>query len=356
MTPGWRKVRRELVRISQQLQTIPEAIWEPVAQRRHDASFDTFPVYPGEISPSPRMAIYLIWQPNGLPASVLETCRHLRAKGYAVLVVSNAPLSDGDRSKLLPDVWAVLERPNYGYDFGGYRDGLRYFRKRSIEPQRLVILNDSVWYPLRPDDTLLEDAEAADADVVGTVPRHRGEERFLESYFYSIRGTVLTHPAFEQFWQQYRLTSNKYKVIRLGERGFSKAMRAAGLSVRGLYTEAAFADAIADADTALLRRILAYAAFVDPEPRQQAEQLSRTGSEIEMRAFILESIISFQFYSTYPVAAAGLLRHPVLKKSREPVSAAWREAFLRAVGDEVLPPPLPTVLSEAQIRIAEGTR
>lgn len=347
MIAGW-KLRRELGRLSQQLRAVPEAVWEPFAQARHDRAFAGFPVHPGADAPSARMALLLIFQPSGIAASTLTMIDHLREQGHAVLVVSNAPLSAQDRAALSPRVWQILERPNFGYDFGGYRDGLRHLAQSGVAPERLVILNDSIWFPLRPGCDLLARAEAHGADIIGTVLRERGEARFLESYFYSISPRALRHPAFAAFWKDYRLTSNKYKVIRRGERGFSAAMQAAGLRLAGLYRHEDFASALAQADADLLRATLDHAALVDPGQARLARSLVEEGTPEQMRAFIVSCLPRLQFYSAFPVAAMRLLGYPVLKKSREPVSKLWRAAWIQAHDAGLIGPASPMVIDEAR--------
>lgn len=346
--PGW-KVRRELARLGQQLQAIPEALWEPFAQARHDAAFAKgFPLVQGRQEPGARIALVLCWQPQGLAQSLVEMCTHLVAQDYAPLVVTNAPLSAADQARLLPVAWQILTRPNFGYDFGGYRDGLRHLWRLGLAPQRLVILNDSIWFPLRQDDDTLARMESSPADIVGTVLRERGDERFLESYFYSIRGEVLSNPAFRAFWDGLRLTSNKYKVIRRGERGFSAAMREAGLQLEGLFTVEDFLSRVETCTAEEMRAILAYAAFVDPVLAREAAALAadaddpRPGGLALMRRILGKA----QFYSAFPVAAVRLLGYPVLKKSREPVSGLWRETWLRAVEEGILAPPSTPALNE----------
>lgn len=347
MIPAW-KLKREWQRFKQQLKSIPEAIWEPVAQRRHDAAFPLFPRHEGAIPLRGKVALFLIWQPFGLAESVLETCRHLNAQGYSVLVVANQNLVPDDLDAILRETWQVLIRPNFGYDFGGYRDGLRFLRERAIQPDRLVMMNDSVWYPLYPQDDLLAACEQTGADVTGTVLRHRGRERFLESYFYSFRGSVVQSAAFADYWKNYRLTSNKYKVIRRGERGFSRALQAADFRVEGLYRENDFLTALAAADNVVLASTLAYSAFVDPAQAQAAQALSQQGTHSQMLAFIEAATRKHQFYSTFPVAAQRLMRYPVLKKSHEPVSLFWRKQWVRAVLDGEIPRPIENVLGEAK--------
>lgn len=353
MIPGW-KIKREFGRLRQQLRAIPEAFWEPFARARHDRLVRAgLPRTEGKQALAPKIAIVLLFQPRGVAESLYLMCRHLAGNGYAVLAVSNAPLSAGDRSRLADQVWRVIERPNFGYDFGGYRDAIWSLRDWGIRPDRLVILNDSIWYPLREDDDTLARMEASDLDVAGTILRERGDIRFLESYFFSIRGAMLEHPAFRRFWDGLRLTSNKYKVIRRGERGFGVAMQDAGIAFGALFPRAAFDAGIARADEAALRRTLRYMAAVDPQVRAQGADLAGTGAgdpawPLKARAFIAQVLEKAQYYSSFPVAAVELLGYPVMKKSREPVSALWRAAWLDAVRDRVLAAPPGPIRAEAR--------
>lgn len=355
MIPAW-KVQRELSRLGQQLRAIPEAVWEPFARRAHDAALARgFPVTEGAVPLGAKVALVLCWQPGGLAPSFLDMLDHLRANGYATFVVANAPLSDADRAALTPRIWRAMERPNFGYDFGGYRDGLFMLRRWAVRPDRLVILNDSIWFPLWPDDPTLQRAEASPHEVTGTILRQSHRGAFLESYFFSIRGSVLDHPAFRAFWDGLRLTSNKYKVIRYGERGLGEALKAAGITMGPLFPSHAFADALDRMDETGLREVLRYVGAVDPGIAAEAATLAAataSGWDRDARAFIARVLVRSQAYSTFPVLATGRLGYPVLKKSAEPVSARWRAAFLAAVRDGALPRPLPTVLAEADERSA----
>lgn len=343
MIPGW-KVRRELGRLGQQMRAIPGALLDPLAQRRLDARVAAgLPGFDGAVPPGRKVALVLIWQPRGVADSLVATCRWLVEGSYAPLIVSNAPLAAADRARLAPAIWRAVERPNFGYDFGGYRDGLTCLRSWGVAPDRLVILNDSVWLPLYQPCDLLHRLEAAPFDVAGSILRERGAERFIESYLYSIRGEVLDHPAFRAYWDGLRLTSNKYLVIRRGERGFSRALIAAGLRLGGLYTREAFLAAAEAAPAEDLAEVLRFSAHPDDAVQARLRALSpdvqtpggRTAALAEMRA-VLEKA---QFYSTFPVGAVRWLGYPHLKKSSEPVSERWREALRAAVTAGVVPLP-----------------
>lgn len=352
--PAW-KLRRELKRVGQQLRAVPEAVWEPFVQRLHDRKLSQgFPILDGEQPLGPKVALVLCWQPRGLAPSFHDKLQHLVDNGYAPFVVSNAALSAADRKAIAPLIWRAVERPNFGYDFGGYRDGLILLREWAVHPDRLVILNDSVWFPVWPGDLTLQRAEASSYDVVGTILRQHEDRAFLESYFFSIRGPVLDHPGFRTFWDQLRLTSNKYKVIRRGERGFGLALRAAGISMGALFSSDQLSSLFDTADEADLRQHLSRIATVDPGEAAEAAALSAAPSSADWvqqaRGFTARVLLRAQPYSAFPVAVAGRLGYPVLKKSAEPVNARWRASFLQAVDDGILPAPLPAVLAEARAR------
>ncbi len=350
------KVARELARIGQQVRGLVDRFTDPPAQRRLDMAVAAgLPNMSGEIPLHDKVALLLVWQPRGLADSTLATCQWLVTAGYAPFVVSNAPLSEADRDRLSKVVWRALERPNFGHDFGGYRDGLSYLRRWDVSPDEVLILNDSVWLPVLPETDLLDRLDLHPAEVAGTVLRRRGEERFLESYLYRIRRPALEHPAFAAYWQQLRLTSNKYHVIRRGERGFSAAMRAAGLGVAGVYDDAGLLERIVAQDDDCLRLILRHAAHLDPRLAADCARLAvDTGPEWRAQAHdhLRETLRKRMGYSTFPVAAVRLMHYPLLKKSGDSVAVAWRQAFLGAVEAGAVPRPPEPVLSELRTRDA----
>lgn len=349
MIPGW-KIRRELSRLGQQLRAIPEAVTDPLRQRHHDRRVvPKLKFLKGSQRLGPRVAIHLLYQPRGIAPSTVFTCDFLASKGYAVLAVSNAPLSEADRARLAPHVWRIVERPNFGYDFGGYRDGLRLLRRWEVVPQTLLILNDSVWFPLDPATRAVEELEAHPADLAGAILRERGAERFLESYLYRIGGRLWADPAFWRYWDGLALTSNKYHVIRRGERGFSRAVLEAGGTLGAIWPTADFAERLAREDDDFLRLTLRHAAYVDAHLAAERDALLHgEGADWRDRvlAHVRRTLVKRQAYSSFPVAMARLTGHTVLKKSSEPVSAAWRRAYAEAVRAGALPVPAGPVAEE----------
>lgn len=349
--PGW-KIRRELGRLGQQLSAIPEAIWEPLAQARHDRELlARWPVRDGQLPGSDRVAALLIWQPEGIAPSVFRTISYLSDAGYAPFVVSNAPVSEMDRRTLDASVWKWMERPNFGYDFGGYRDALRVLKSWDSDPERLVILNDSMWFPLSDGDETLARLAALEADVAGSILRHRDSADFLESYIFSVSSRTWRSEAFWAYWDGLRITSNKYKVIRRGERGFSKAMTDAGLSIRPLFEEADFRKEVAAMTQEELRDAVRFAATMDADLEARRLALLESGADGDAcRDLIDAMLVKGLFYSTFPVISAGRMGYPFLKKSREPISALWRRRYVEAVEASVIERPDDVVWTEIRAR------
>ncbi len=356
MIPAW-KIRRELHRLGQQASALHEAIWEPIVQRRHDKAVrQGLPTFDGTIPLGPKVAIYLLYQPRALPQSIVETCQFLADNGFSPLVVANGGLPEASRSQLLPHVWKVLERPNLGYDFGGYRDAINQLRLWAIEPSKLLILNDSIWFPLSDDCLLLKQMEAAGADVAGTVLRQKDKISFLESYMYLIDSRVLKSGAVQEFWKSFKLTANKYKVIRRGERGHSVALLDAGFHLHPMFSREDFMARLRMQDHVFLEKTLRYGVAETAGLSGERDTLLDARKDEAWRTAVFDHVErvlrSAQFYSAFPFAAVRLLNYPILKRSGDMVSVLWRKAYLSAVIAGDLEAPRPSVFAELQSQVA----
>jgi hypothetical protein len=353
MIAGW-KIRRELERLGQQVRGLTDRFTDPIAQRSLDRAVAAgLPSMNGAMAIGRKVALYLVYQPKGLEASTLATCRRLSQAGYTPLIVSNAPISSDNKTRLAPVVWRAIERPNFGYDFGGYRDGLIYPRHCDVAPDELLILNDSIWFGITPEADPFTRLDAQPANIAGTILRQSGTVQFLESYLYRLRRPVLEHPPFTAYWENLRLTSNKYHVIRRGERGFSAAMQAAGVQVAGVYDSAGLPEFIAHQDDDFLRLTLQYGAYIDIDLAADSARLLHANGPTwreDVLAHVHTVLTKRQGYSSFPYANMRLHDYPLLKKSGEPCSLAWRLAYLNAVHAHDLPLPPPELLDEINAR------
>lgn len=353
------KIRRELARVMERLRDALAILPERRTQRRSDRQFPAgLAQTPGALPETRKVAIFVIWQPDGLARSTLLTCCHLAERGYATMAVSNAPLSAPDRAALAAQVWRVVERPNHGHDFGAWRDGIRLLRDRPIRPERVLLLNDSIWFPLLPEDRLLDRLDA-DSGFVGAVWSERPgrpHSAHFQSYLLGFGPQALADPAFARFWDRYLASSRRASVLRRGEKGLSRAMVAAGLAAQPVISPArllAHAEAAAPDE---LARILDYAALTDPVRAALRERLLGQRQDAGFRsaalALISSTLMSGPFLETHPYLAARAFGLHLLKKRREPVSAEGRRQVLRAVAAGDLPAPQPAVLDEIRARDA----
>lgn len=328
---GW-KFRRELHRIRQQLQGLPEFFTEPTRRRRHDVQRVALLNAPeGGIGLRRKVALLLVFQPAGISDATRWTCEHLVKKGYAPLIISNAPLTAADRDLLHPWVWKMAERPNFGYDFGGYRDGIWLLQQWGIDPDVLIILNDSIWFPLYDNETLIDQMEAHSADFVGALQLDplrqthdlpRKKRPFFGSFFLMVKHAAWTHPAFKAFWARYLITSNKYKTIRRGERGLSHALLDAGIPCGAIYKRSDLDHHIHELPDDALRDLLRDLVTIDEHLEADiAVTLSANTSTPGWRARALNLAMKAtekqNILATAPITSLTVFQVPYLKKSQD---------------------------------------
>ena len=366
--PLW-KIRREIDCAIQKLKRPFSRVYDPFFQRFYDRDWQNkIQVISGDVVLGDKIAILLIFQPTKLRASTRETCDHLIGKGCAPLVVSNSPISSSDIEDLKSAFWNVMIRPNFGYDFGGYRDGLRFIESLGLVPSRILILNDSIWYPTLADETLISQMETTKADLVGSLyqegdatlsKKSSRRNGFIESFFYLINGSCLQTPAFKRFWKNYRLSNLKYNAVYDGERQFSSQMQSAGLKVESIVSRSRFLSELSVQKPAFIRQVLNYSAYTNVEFSERCQALLLKYSESnQWKECALAHIEKFSakhhFHSSFFLATMTLLGASFLKKGSGTVLAKgygllhheMRTQYLRAIGDGVLPSPPPAIYKE----------
>lgn len=205
-------------------------------------------ITPGALTQGDEIAIYLIYAPGGVQPSHRHMLSELVRAGISPLVVSNLPLSDADRDSLRQLAFRVIERPNIGYDFGGYRDGVLSIADQLPGLKRLWILNDSAWL-VDQSPSWFDSARAMGRDFVGAVsnygirkidlqdhdrivwrfdPAHRKFHYVSSSW--CIGSRILSDPAFLRFWKRLQIRHSKQLTVRRGEIGFSQWVLRRGFS------------------------------------------------------------------------------------------------------------------------------
>lgn len=202
-----------------------------------------------------KVAVYLIFPQKGVLQTHIRALEYMRDAGYAPVVVANHTLSAADRQGLIPLSASIIERVNFGYDFGGYRDAMLALAPKIKTLKRLVLLNDSTWFPLPGASDWLAEAEALDVDFsaaiwAGAIPRpapwdfekiewsiDKSRRNFhYASFALGFSQRILRDESFMHFWRNLRLTQKKNRTVRRGEIGLTSWVLRHGYS-HGATTE-----------------------------------------------------------------------------------------------------------------------
>lgn len=351
MIAAW-KLKREWNRFKMQVEQWHWFLFGAMRRRRYDKTRRDKIVYSEGLRPiAADVAVLLIYQPTGLLESLFVELGHMHDKGIATIVVSNASITAKDLERLLPHCHLVLQRPNYGYDFGGYRDGVLTLFERSIKPANLFVLNDSIWFPLTADSKLIDQARESAADLFGIYYNERPktpERSHLQSYFYRFSGRLVASQEFEDYWRDLTLTNNKYMVVRQCEIKLTYALQSRGFSIDFLFNNAILRTAILALNDADLRDVLRYQSKVETRSSELLAPLIAHGSSgtnwrEKVGNLVNNEIIGKYFLILHPLILLKELGSPVLKKDGQPMYRLQRQELQRCGMDDTF---IPSVRSE----------
>lgn len=168
-------------------------------------------------------------------APVLSYIQDLAANGFSVVFVTNSgKLSAAAEAELQKICAAVYIRRNCGYDFGAWREMIETLHLPRPATTELIIVNDSMYGPLRNLDHILSKLNYAEADIWGLT--ESWQQRYhLQSYFLAFGPKALASPAFRAFWAQVKPVPSKVFIVREYEVGFTRAMLRAGLRCAAIW-------------------------------------------------------------------------------------------------------------------------
>ncbi|MFO1203169.1 MAG: rhamnan synthesis F family protein [Tabrizicola sp.] len=351
LPPGW-KVKRELNRIVDKTgAALGRWIHDPVRKPIYDlTALWRQRVTPGAFALTDRVVVFVVYQPKGIAPSILLTLDHLRQNLYSVLVVSNGPLRPEDRATLAQNAALVLERPNVGYDFGAYRDGIRHLWSLNHDMSRLVLMNDSTWFPLRRDDDSLTRMEALQADLAGhifkTEERRMGLHDHIESHLVMISSAFLASDDFRNFWNDYRMSDRRATTIAQGEKGFSQCAIRSGWTVKALMGRDWLVDCLNGLSEDELLAVLKNTADDFPARMENSDAIRRAAANGEnwRQRYVdwvhdcLSNTNSFVLSGAFIMPAMLYGRLGFLKKGRDVPFHHARRALLALEREGTIPP------------------
>lgn len=335
LPPLW-KIKRELIRIWDQIAVPLLGAVMPFAVRAYDIFKTTrFKTTEGCETQGPKVALLLLFQPSGIAESTFETCKCLIENGFSVFVTSNAPLSETDRKRLSAYCFEIMERPNFGYDFGGYRDGILHLLGRGKPIDRLFVLNDSCWFPVMPAQDFLDRISTTSADMLGAVSNFRSNRKndeHLQSYAFAFGPKLLGHPAFLEFWQNLVVSNSRYWTVERCEVAMSPWFAARGFDVQPCWSHKDLDVLLSAASIAELEEFVRFEATNNPGAADIFQAiLDQNPHDTAWAGRAREAMVSG------PARRYLLLAHPILlnkigfpflKKNSEVFYVRHRQVFL----------------------------
>ena len=162
-----------------------------------------------------RAGIFLFFDPQGIVDDYVVAClTSLREYLDEILVVSNSPLDDTARERLLTGATEVFERENTGFDVGGYRDGIaRFGWERLGQFDELILFNYTFFAPIHPWKNLFDRIDAAGAIDFWGITEHdeirphpflasSRMPRHIQSHWIAVRNPLLSSPDFRTYWDE----------------------------------------------------------------------------------------------------------------------------------------------------------
>jgi hypothetical protein len=182
---------------------------------------------------SDRYVLFVVYAKQSVPVFI-ETVLKAIGRSHLNLVIStNARITEEQRDVLLDKCNLLIERVDLGRDFGGYRDGIRILQRRCNNIERLILLNDSLFYFENGLDALIGGLDG-EHDVIGMTEVFE-HHYHMGSYAISVSRAVLQNPRFQRYWKRYRPIPTRRWSIHKGEVGLTRMLMKAGFKPHILY-------------------------------------------------------------------------------------------------------------------------
>jgi hypothetical protein len=183
-----------------------------------------------------RYVLFVFYGRDAIPAFTQTVIDAIARRGLNLVISTNAKITPVLRQALLEKSCLLIERADLGRDFGGYKDGISIIQQRFGTPDRLILLNDSLFFFEKGLDELIA-ALDGDSELIGMC-----EDLHLyyhiQSFALSFGHRVLSDRRFQLYWRKFRSISTRRWAIGKGERGLTRQLLRAGFKPRIIYSAA----------------------------------------------------------------------------------------------------------------------
>ena len=155
--------------------------------------------------------------------TVIYYIEKLSRLGDVVFVMDN-DLSETEIKKILdiPNVLYANGTHHGEYDFGSYKRGYLWAKKKIEQYDWVYFVNDSVYGPFYDLEPLLKNLESSGADLTGmTANSDKNTPWHIQSWFIGFSRNIFTCDFFDNFMQKITHIPNKISLIMKYEAGLS---------------------------------------------------------------------------------------------------------------------------------------
>ena len=149
-----------------------------------------------------------------------------KVQGVYVVGVNTLKIDQPDGCREFIDCY--IERFNFGRDFGSYKTGFEYLYTNGLAEKcpRLLMINDSVFFSKKHISNFLRDMFVDDVEILGATENHEIEHH-LGSFCIAMSNKIINSDKVKRYWRRYQCSDVRPLVIKKGEMGLSKVLRAA---------------------------------------------------------------------------------------------------------------------------------
>jgi hypothetical protein len=208
--------------------------WYRLDPRLYSEALRIRKIYEGQVpTKSDRYVIFVLYTKSSLPIFTTNLIDAVARTQLNLVVVCNAKIDAATRAYLLDNSNVLIERTNLGRDFGAYRDAIRVLTRRKSTIERLILLNDSVFFFKKGLDWLLNELNGTH-DFVGLTEVFQFHYH-VQSFMLSFGQRVLQNERFIRFWKRFRPISTRRWSIHKGEVRLTRELTKAGFRPHILY-------------------------------------------------------------------------------------------------------------------------
>lgn len=177
-----------------------------------------------------RLGIYCFYDKYGHAASFIKTfLDDLMDNLDDLVVVVNGQLSDQARQLFSEYTKTIIVRENIGLDVAAYKQAILTLGWEKLESyDEVICLNDTVMGPVYPFREMFACMDRKDVDFWG-ITAYAGETvdkeqipTHLQAYWHAYRRSLVSSPAFHEYWETMPLWKDYAEVTRKHEMTFTK--------------------------------------------------------------------------------------------------------------------------------------